>query len=115
MSAGADVRRTRRREPTRTPRAATAVERNALITHTAAAVLTILLLAEGLTLLNMHGLLHAHMFIGLVLIPPVLLKLGEHGLPIRALLHRRARLPGEGATAPAAARSSHRCSWRPPR
>ena len=78
MSAGAEVRR-RAARPARTPRAATAVERNALITHTAAAVLTILLLAEGLTLLNMHGLLHAHMFIGLVLIPPVLLKLGSTG------------------------------------
>lgn len=78
MSAGAEVRR-REARPARTPRAATAVERNALITHTAAAVLTILLLAEGLTLLNMHGLLHAHMFIGLVLIPPVLLKLGSTG------------------------------------
>ena len=78
MSAGADVR-TPQARATRTPRAAAAVERNALITHTAAAVLTILLLAEGLTLLDMHGLLHAHMFIGLVLIPPVLLKLGSTG------------------------------------
>ena len=78
MSAGADVR-TPQARATRTPRAAAAVERNALITHTAAAVLTILLLAEGLTLPDMHGLLHAHMFIGLVLIPPVLLKLGSTG------------------------------------
>jgi hypothetical protein len=63
----------------RTSRPAAAVQRNALITHTAAAVLTILLLAEGVTLLDMRGLLHAHMFIGLVLIPPVLLKLASTG------------------------------------
>jgi len=78
MSAGAEVR-TPAAPPAPAPRPATAVERNALITHTAAAVLTILLLAEGLTLLDMRGLLHAHMFIGLVLIPPVLLKLGSTG------------------------------------
>ena len=78
MSAGAEVR-TPEARATSTPRAATAVERNALITHTAAAVLTILLLAEALTLLDMHGLLHAHMFIGVVLIPPVLLKLASTG------------------------------------
>jgi len=78
VSAGADVRTPETRAAA-TPRRATAVERNALITHTAAAVLTILLLAEALTLLDMHGLLHAHMFIGVVLIPPVLLKLASTG------------------------------------
>jgi hypothetical protein len=49
------------------------------LTSTAAAVLTILLVAEGVTLLNMHGLLGAHMFIGLMLIPPVLVKLASTG------------------------------------
>jgi hypothetical protein len=78
VSAGAEIR-TPEARPAPAPRPAAAVERNALITHTAAAVLTILLLAEGLTLLDMHGLLHAHMFVGLVLIPPVLLKLGSTG------------------------------------
>ena len=78
MSAGADVR-TRERPAARASRPAAAVERNALITHTAAAVLTILLMAEGVTLLDMHGLLRPHMFIGLVLIPPVLLKLASTG------------------------------------
>ena len=78
MSTRAEVR-TQDAPAALTPRAAAAVERNALITHTAAAVLTILLLAEALTLLDMHGLLHAHMFIGLVLIPPVLLKLASTG------------------------------------
>jgi hypothetical protein len=78
VSAGADVR-TPEARAARTPRAAAAVERNALITQTVAAVLTILLLAEGVTLLDMRGLLHAHMFIGLVLIPPVALKLASTG------------------------------------
>lgn len=78
MSAGADVR-TRSARAARTGATAATVERNGLITHTAAAVLTILLLAEGATLLDMRGLLHAHMFIGLVLIPPVLLKLTSTG------------------------------------
>jgi hypothetical protein len=54
-------------------------EGNELLTIGAATVLTILLLAEGVTILHMRGLLGAHMFIGLVLIPPVLLKLGSTG------------------------------------
>jgi hypothetical protein len=52
---------------------------NELLTIGAATVLTILLLAEGVTILQMRGLLGAHMFIGLMLIPPVLLKLGSTG------------------------------------
>jgi hypothetical protein len=55
------------------------VERNELLTVAAASVLTILLLAEGVTLLDMRGLIREHMFIGLVLVPPVLLKLGSTG------------------------------------
>jgi hypothetical protein len=55
------------------------VERNTLLTSTVAAALAILLAAEGLTLLNMRGLLTEHMFIGLMLIPPVLLKLASTG------------------------------------
>lgn len=54
-------------------------EGNELLTIGAATVLTILLLAEGVTILQMRGLLGAHMFIGLMLIPPVLLKLGSTG------------------------------------
>jgi hypothetical protein len=76
VSAGTDVR-------TRTLRVRArdfgGVERNELLTVAAASVLTILLLAEGVTLLDMRGLLREHMFIGLVLIPPVLLKLASTG------------------------------------
>jgi hypothetical protein len=42
-------------------------------------VLVCLLAAEGITIVHMRGLLSAHMFIGLVLIGPVLLKLGSTG------------------------------------
>jgi hypothetical protein len=42
-------------------------------------VLVLLLLAEGITIVHLHGLLSAHMSIGLMLIPPVLLKLASTG------------------------------------
>ena len=42
-------------------------------------MLTLLLMAEGITLLAMGSLLSVHMIIGLVLIPPVLLKLASTG------------------------------------
>jgi hypothetical protein len=54
-------------------------EGNEILTSAAAVVLVGLLVAEGITIVQMHGLLSAHMFIGLVLIPPVLLKLGSTG------------------------------------
>jgi hypothetical protein len=54
-------------------------EGNEILTSAAAVVLIGLLVAEGITIVHMQGLLSAHMFIGLVLIPPVLLKLGSTG------------------------------------
>jgi hypothetical protein len=54
-------------------------EGNEILTSGAAVVLVVLLVAEGITVVHMQGLLSAHMFIGLVLIPPVLLKLGSTG------------------------------------
>ena len=54
-------------------------EGNEILTSAAAVVLVALLAAEGITIVHMRGLLSAHMFIGLVLIPPVLLKLGSTG------------------------------------
>jgi hypothetical protein len=69
--------------PTAEPRRPTVrfvgVEVNELLTSSTAALLTILLLAEGATIINVRGLLTAHMFIGLALIPPVLLKLASTG------------------------------------
>jgi hypothetical protein len=54
-------------------------EGNAALTSATAAALTVLLIAEGITILRMHSLATVHMFIGMVLIPPVVLKLGSTG------------------------------------
>jgi hypothetical protein len=55
------------------------IEGNDILTAAIGAVLTVLLLAEGITIIFIGGLLTLHMFIGLVLIPPVLAKLGSTG------------------------------------
>jgi hypothetical protein len=54
-------------------------EGNEILTSATAVVLTGLLMAEGLTIVHMGGLVSAHMFIGMVLIPPVVLKLASTG------------------------------------
>ena len=48
---------------------------NARLTAANAALLLALLAAEGVTVLRVHQLLSPHVFIGVVLIPPVLLRL----------------------------------------
>ena len=55
------------------------MEGNEILTSAAAVLLVVLLTAEGITIVHMRGLLSAHMFIGLVLIPPVVVKLGSTG------------------------------------
>jgi hypothetical protein len=52
---------------------------NEILTSATALVLTLLLIAEGITILRIGGLRTEHMFIGMALIPPVLLKLGSTG------------------------------------
>jgi hypothetical protein len=52
-------------------------EGNARLTGGTAVVLFLLLAAEGLTILRIRGLLTEHVFIGLLLVPPVLLKTGS--------------------------------------
>lgn len=52
---------------------------NESLTGAAAAVLTVLLAVEGLTILALGPLLHVHMFVGLLLIGPVALKLVSTG------------------------------------
>ena len=52
---------------------------NEILTSSLAVVLTMLLAAEGLTILALDRLRTPHMLIGLVLIPPVLVKLGSTG------------------------------------
>ena len=53
------------------------VESNARLTGKTAAVLVVLLAAEGVTILRIRGLLSAHVFIGMLLIPPVLVKIAS--------------------------------------
>src|SRR5487761_2366276 len=53
------------------------VESNARLTGGMAAVLFVLLAAEGLTILQIRGLLSEHVFIGMLLVPPVLVKTGS--------------------------------------
>lgn len=55
------------------------VEANARLTGSVAAVLLVLLAAEGVTVLRVGQLLTPHVFIGMLLIPPVLLKLLSTG------------------------------------
>jgi hypothetical protein len=52
---------------------------NEILTSATAVVLTGLLIAEGVTIVHMRGLVTAHMFVGMVLIPPVVLKLASIG------------------------------------
>jgi hypothetical protein len=54
-------------------------EGNEILTSATAVVLILLLIAEGVTIVLIGDLLSAHMFIGMALIGPVLLKLGSTG------------------------------------
>jgi len=66
--------RSRAAAPTRS-----GVAGNELLTSVTAAVLVVLLAAEGLTILFLDGLLTEHMFIGIMLLGPVALKLASTG------------------------------------
>lgn len=69
-----------RRPPGRAQRRAEAgVEGNARLTSVNAVVLLVLLAAEGFTVLGVRQMLTPHVFIGMVLIPPVLLKMASTG------------------------------------
>jgi hypothetical protein len=58
-------------------RADAGVEANARLTAVNAVVLLVLLAAEGFTLLGIHQMLTPHVFVGMVLVPPVLVKVGS--------------------------------------
>ena len=68
-----------RRRPRAERRAEAGVEGNARLTACTAVVLLLLLAAEGFTILGVRQMLTPHVFIGMVLIPPVLLKMGSTG------------------------------------
>ena len=53
------------------------VEGNTRLTSSFGAILFVLLFVEGLTILSIGSLLTPHIFIGVLLIPPVLLKIGS--------------------------------------
>jgi hypothetical protein len=59
----------RARRPARDP-----VEANARLTSGTAVVLLVLLAVEGVTILRIRGLISVHVFIGMLLVPPVLVK-----------------------------------------
>jgi len=68
----------RRGAPTRSERRADGgVEGNARLTAASAVVLLVLLAVEGFTILGVRQMLTPHVFIGMVLVPPVLLKTGS--------------------------------------
>src|SRR5690348_15346482 len=52
-------------------------EGNERLTTTVGAVLLALLFVEGVTVLFIHQMLSVHVFLGMLLIPPVLLKIGS--------------------------------------
>ena len=60
-------------------RADVGVAANARLTASNAVVLLVLLAAEGVTILWVRELLTPHVFIGMVLVPPVLLKVASTG------------------------------------
>ena len=66
------------RSPGRRRRRADAgVESNSRLTGATAAVLLVLFFIEGLTLLGIRQHLNIHVFVGMLLIPPVLVKMGS--------------------------------------
>ena len=58
------------------------VEGNARLTGSVAAVLLVLLAAEGATLIRVRAFITPHVFIGMLLVPLVLLKIGSTGYRI---------------------------------
>ncbi len=52
---------------------------NERLTAATGATLVVLLVVIGLTILRIHGLLSVHLFVGMLLVPPVLLKLSSTG------------------------------------
>ena len=66
-------------EPEALDEASEGVEANARLTASIAVVLLVLLAAEGITVLRVRTLLTPHVFLGMLLIPLILLKIGSTG------------------------------------
>jgi len=79
-----DLARLMTREPppvstTAPPGAGGGVEGNARLTGAAGAALFVILAVEGITILQIHQLISWHVFLGMLLVPLVLLKTGTTG------------------------------------
>jgi hypothetical protein len=79
------------------------VDGNERLTAAAAVVLVVLLAALGVTILSIRPLIWWHVLLGMLLIPPLLLKLGSTGWRLSATTEAR---PGTCA----AGRRSCRCA-----
>ena len=76
---------------------------NELLTSLTGAILIVLLAVIGLTIIALHQLLSVHLFVGLVLVGPLLLKMGSTGYRFVRYYTGNAALRGEGAAAHPAA------------
>jgi hypothetical protein len=70
---------------------AAGVEANRRLTSSAGVLLLVLVAIEGITLLSLRSMLPLHIFVGVVLVPPVLLKLASTGY--RLLRYYRGSAP----------------------
>ena len=76
------------------------VEGNERLTGATAVLLIALLAVEGITLLFLGRLLSVHVFVGMLLIPPVLLKLGATGYRFMRYYRRRREYTAKGPPPP---------------
>src|SRR6476646_9452165 len=76
------------------------VEGNERLTAATAVLLIALLAVEGITLLFLGRLLSVHVFVGMLLIPPVLLKLGATGYRFTRYYQRRREYTVKGPPPP---------------
>jgi hypothetical protein len=75
-------------------------EGNERLTATTAVVLLVLLAVEGVTILFLRPLLSVHVFVGLLLIPPVALKLASTGYRFLRYYQRRPEYVAKGPPNP---------------
>lgn len=75
-------------------------EWNERLTATTAVVLLVLLAVEGVTILFLRPLLSVHVFVGMLLIPPVALKLGAAGYRFVRYYQRRPEYVAKGPPHP---------------
>ena len=89
------------------------VESNSRLTAATAVVLLVLFAVEGFTILGVRRHLNIHVFVGVLLIPPVLLKIGSTGWRFTRCSRRAALSPqGPAARTTAPARPRARRPYR---